>query len=55
LTSALDRLVSNPDLRARMGRRGRAVVEARFDIRAGVRQIIRVYDDILARQAARPR
>jgi glycosyltransferase involved in cell wall biosynthesis len=52
LTSALDRLVSNPDLRARMGRRGRAVVEARFDIRVGVRQIIRVYDDIVARHAA---
>jgi glycosyltransferase involved in cell wall biosynthesis len=55
LASALDRLVSNPDLRARMGRRGRAVVEARFDIRVGVRQIIRVYDDILARHAARQR
>ena len=51
LTAALDRLVSNPGLRATMGRRGRALVEERFDIR--VRQIIRMYDDILARHAAR--
>ena len=50
---ALDRLVSDPALRARMGRRGRAIVEERFDIRVRVRQIIRVYDDILARHAAR--
>ena len=53
LTGALDRLVSDPALRARMGRRGRAIVEERFDIRVRVRQIIRVYDDILARHAAR--
>jgi len=53
LTAALDRLVSNPGLRAAMGRRGRALVEERFDIRVRVRQIIRMYDDILARHAAR--
>jgi glycosyltransferase involved in cell wall biosynthesis len=53
LADALLRLARDPALRVRMGRRGRAIVEERFDIRDTARRFAALYDDVLARAAAR--
>ena len=46
LADALVRLARDPELRQRMGRRGRELVETRFDIRETVRRLATLYDDI---------
>jgi glycosyltransferase involved in cell wall biosynthesis len=53
LANALRRLAADPALRERMGRRGRAIAEAQFDVRETARLFSGLYDDILARAGAR--
>jgi glycosyltransferase involved in cell wall biosynthesis len=53
LAAAILRLARDPALRVRMGRRGRAIAEARFDIRDTARRFGELYDDVVARRAAR--
>jgi glycosyltransferase involved in cell wall biosynthesis len=53
LAAAILRLAREPDLRGRMGRRGRAIAEARFDIRDTARRFGELYDDVVARRAAK--
>lgn len=56
MAERLDALVASPDLRARMGRAGRARVEARFTWRAVAEETLALYESILAgRKRARPR
>jgi len=47
LAAAVIRLLSDPDLRARLGRRGRELVQQRFSIRAMVAGNLAVYTDLL--------
>jgi glycosyltransferase involved in cell wall biosynthesis len=53
LAAALLRLARDPALRQRMGRRARAIVEERFDIRETARRLAALYDEILAGRAGR--
>lgn len=52
LAVALRRLAGDTETRARFGRRGRALVEARFDIRDTAGRLAALYDDIVARRAS---
>jgi glycosyltransferase involved in cell wall biosynthesis len=44
LASALARLLDDPDLRQRLGRRGRRQIEERFDIRTNVSQLVELFE-----------
>jgi glycosyltransferase involved in cell wall biosynthesis len=46
LREAIERLLSRPEQASAMGRRGRAIVEARFDARATARQIVSLLGEI---------
>jgi glycosyltransferase involved in cell wall biosynthesis len=52
LADAIDRLLSDADLRGRLGERGRAIVEAEFTVDAMVQGNLRVYEQLLARRDA---
>jgi glycosyltransferase involved in cell wall biosynthesis len=52
LAAAILRLARDPELRVRMGRRGRAIAESRFDIRDTARRFGALYADVVARRAA---
>jgi glycosyltransferase involved in cell wall biosynthesis len=52
LASALIRLVSSPELRARMGEAGYRIVADRFSMEAHVRRIEAIYDEELQRAGA---
>ena len=47
LVLALRRLIADPELRARMGERGREIAEASFSIEDIARQTLEVYDALL--------
>ena len=53
LADALERLARDPELRARMGERGREVVRAEFDEAVIVRRLERMYRDCLTRRGIR--
>jgi len=53
LTAALTRLADDAALRERLGRRGRAIVEERFDVRETARRLAALYDGVLARGGRR--
>lgn len=46
LAAVIGRLLDDPDLRARMGQRGRALVEAEFSVEQVVRQTLAVYREL---------
>ncbi len=48
LADAIDRLLCDPDLRRRLGERGRAIVESEFTVDAMVQGNLRVYERLLA-------
>ena len=50
LTAALERLARDPELRMRMGERGREVVRAEFDEAIIVRRLARLYGESLTRR-----
>lgn len=52
LADALERLLADPGLRERMGRRGRARVAERFSLEAFVSQVCGVYEQVRPRRAA---
>ena len=54
LAEACIRLACSPELRTRMGKAGRATVEARFSLDAMVRQVEAIYDEELVRAGALP-
>jgi glycosyltransferase involved in cell wall biosynthesis len=47
LAFGIERLLANPALGARLGRRGRAVVEQNFDIRQQIAKTVEVYQRLL--------
>jgi glycosyltransferase involved in cell wall biosynthesis len=53
LADALSRLVTDPDLRRRMGEAGRAHVDPAFRAETMVRRIADVYEDLLKTHARR--
>ncbi len=55
LSDNIIKLLENPDLRARMGRAGRAHVEKNFDIRAQTRQLEAIYQEVIDVREARGR
>jgi glycosyltransferase involved in cell wall biosynthesis len=44
----LTRLLRQPDLRAELGRRGRAVVEARYSLAVNGPSVVRVFEQVMA-------
>ncbi|MEM8633357.1 MAG: glycosyltransferase family 4 protein [Pseudomonadota bacterium] len=54
LKDAMERLVSNPDLRARMGQTGRAKVEAEFEVKREVECLARLFKDNTTIEYRRP-
>lgn len=52
LAEALAKLIRNPDLRARMGARGRARVIERFTARSSIERTLRVHEELLGAQPA---
>jgi glycosyltransferase involved in cell wall biosynthesis len=53
LTDALDRLVSDGNLRVAMGERGRALAENEFGITDVIERTLRIYEELLPRAGAR--
>jgi glycosyltransferase involved in cell wall biosynthesis len=53
LADAMRALVADPERRREMGRRGRQYAEQHFGVAGVVRATLQVYDDLLARSAAR--
>ena len=49
LASVLQKLIGDPDLRSRMGRRGREIVEAEFALDKVVQQTLALYKELLDR------
>jgi len=49
LSTALERLLGDPDLRRRLGEAGRARVRERFDAAAMERRVLEVYDEVAGR------
>lgn len=47
LAGALTRMLADPALRDRMGRAGRATIEARYSFQARMQKIIALYDDLV--------
>jgi len=54
LAEPLTALCANPDLRARLGRQGRRVYEARFQLDRMVAETAALYDDVLRERTALP-
>ena len=46
LAEAIFRLLNNPELRARMGRKGRRIVEQEFSLEIVIRRTLALYDRI---------
>lgn len=46
IADAIERLFTDPELCARMGRNGRAIVEERFDLSANVGEIVKLFDAV---------
>jgi len=50
LANAIDRVLSDHALGAQLGKRGRAFVERRFDVRVQIERTVRVYRELLLRR-----
>jgi glycosyltransferase involved in cell wall biosynthesis len=55
LAGALGRLLGDPVLRARMGRRGHEIVAERFDLRDQAIRLLKLFTDVAPQSAMRPR
>lgn len=53
LANALKVLIENPELRAKMGARGREIVEAEFSEEIVVKQMMEVYERLLSQKRDR--
>jgi glycosyltransferase involved in cell wall biosynthesis len=52
LAASISRLLADAPLRERLGRQGRALVEARFDLAAQTRRLEQLYDEVAATRSA---
>jgi len=50
LSRAIERLLVSPELAAKLGARGRSLVEGNFDVRRQLEKTVQVYEELLARQ-----